>query len=326
MMGAVMKRVIAVLIGLCLLPVSASAQVIEYYHLDAVGNVRAVTDQQGRVIERHDYLPFGEECLTGPCASNPGVGAGQPRKFTGKERDQETGLDYFGARYYGSKIGRFTTVDPYLDQSAALLDPQQWNRYSYAHNNPVKFVDPDGRHPIIIGLALAAAFVLNNPTNTNVTQGPTHDTIVPNSVIVAGGYGLAAGGTRMAAKEVLQEAVENVTGVPTSVSIGRFLKGGDVADVAANARRGIQEGCCVTGVVDRSGAAARRAERLKGVDPRKGYDRDEFPPAVVKPDNPSGYRVDHVNPSQNRRSGSRLGNELKGVPDGTRVRIDPPKE
>jgi hypothetical protein len=139
-----------------------------------------------------------------------------------------------------------------------------------------------------------------------VTEGPVNDTIIPNSMIVASGYGLASGGARMAAKEMLQETLGNVTGVP----IGGFLRGADVADVAANARRGVQEGCCVTGVVDRSGAAARRAERLKGVDPRKGFDRDEFPPAVVKPDNPSGYRVDHVNPSQNRRSGSRLGREL----------------
>ena len=57
-----------------------------------------MTDAAGNVIERHDYLPFGEECTTGVCASNPGVNAGQPRKFTGKERDAETGLDYFGCQ------------------------------------------------------------------------------------------------------------------------------------------------------------------------------------------------------------------------------------
>ena len=90
----------------------SAADVVEFYHVDAIGNVRVVTDATGAVVERHDYLPFGEECTTGPCATNPGVAASQPRHFTGKERDTETGLDYFGARYYGSKIGRFTTVDP----------------------------------------------------------------------------------------------------------------------------------------------------------------------------------------------------------------------
>ena len=52
---------------------------------------------------------------------------------------------YFGARYYGSKIGRFTTVDPYLDQKDALFNPQKWNRYAYGRNNPLRYVDPDGR-------------------------------------------------------------------------------------------------------------------------------------------------------------------------------------
>ena len=88
--------------------------VVESVITDAVGNVRVVEDDHGNVLERHDDLPFGEECTTGPCAGNPGVGAGQPRKFTGRERDAETGLDYFGARYYAFKIGRFTTVDPFV--------------------------------------------------------------------------------------------------------------------------------------------------------------------------------------------------------------------
>jgi RHS repeat-associated protein len=120
-------------------------EVVEYHHVDAIGNVRAVTNGAGQVVERHDYLPFGEECTTGTCASNPGLNGGQPRKFTGKERDAETGLDYFGARYYGSKIGRFTTTDPAYTIQENLVDPQRWNRYAYARNNPLRYVDPDGR-------------------------------------------------------------------------------------------------------------------------------------------------------------------------------------
>lgn len=64
-------------------------------------------------------------------------------KFTGKERDSETGLDYFGARYYGSSLGRFTSPDPMLN-SAKPWDPQSWNRYAYALNNPLAIVDPTG--------------------------------------------------------------------------------------------------------------------------------------------------------------------------------------
>lgn len=68
------------------------------------------------------------------------------QQFTLKERDIETGLDYFGARYYGSTQGRFTSVDP-LMASGLVVDPQSWNRYSYSSNNPLRFTDPTGMMP-----------------------------------------------------------------------------------------------------------------------------------------------------------------------------------
>lgn len=65
------------------------------------------------------------------------------RIFTGKERDAETGLDYFGARYYSGAQGRFTSPDqPFADQHA--YDPQSWNLYSYARNSPLRFLDLQG--------------------------------------------------------------------------------------------------------------------------------------------------------------------------------------
>jgi RHS repeat-associated protein len=123
----------------------ALAQQLRSYHLDALGSVRAISDANGLVVERHDYLPFGEECTTGTCGLNPGVGAGGPRKFTGKERDAETGLDYFGARYYAAKAARFTSVDPVYTWQDNLADPVRWNRYAYSRNNPLRYTDPDGR-------------------------------------------------------------------------------------------------------------------------------------------------------------------------------------
>jgi RHS repeat-associated protein len=127
----------------------AQAQIIEYYHLDATGNVLAVTNQAGQVVETHDYLPFGEElCGSAPCS---GPAAGQPKRFTGKERDVETGLDYFGARYYRANLGRFTTVDPGGDLRANILNAQRWNKYAYGINNPLRFQDPDGREvPVVM--------------------------------------------------------------------------------------------------------------------------------------------------------------------------------
>jgi|ERR1700727_1409353 RHS repeat-associated protein len=66
-------------------------------------------------------------------------------KFTGKERDSESGLDDFGARYYASTMGRFMKPDP--NQTSGfehMRDPQSWNGYSIARNNPLVYVDPDG--------------------------------------------------------------------------------------------------------------------------------------------------------------------------------------
>lgn len=68
-------------------------------------------------------------------------------RISGKELDAETGLDYFGARYYSGAQGRFTSADePFADQDPA--DPQSWNLYSYVGNNPLSFVDDDGRGKI----------------------------------------------------------------------------------------------------------------------------------------------------------------------------------
>jgi len=160
--GWAMKKILA---GLVLLwPWAALAQEVQFYHLDAIGNVRAVTDASGNAIERHDYLPFGEECTTGPCASNPGITGGQPKHFTGKERDSETGLDYFGARYYRSNLGRFTSVDPAMNTGLGLLDPQRWNRYAYGRGNPLRYVDPDGKVVTDVRLVTSGPNAVGTPS------------------------------------------------------------------------------------------------------------------------------------------------------------------
>jgi RHS repeat-associated protein len=71
--------------------------------------------------------------------------------LTQKERDNETGLDYFGARYYGSTSGRFTSADPLYLEMHRLTDPQQLNLYSYVRNDPTKFNDPTGLDIHVVG-------------------------------------------------------------------------------------------------------------------------------------------------------------------------------
>jgi RHS repeat-associated protein len=65
-------------------------------------------------------------------------------KFSGKEREGYSGLDYFGARYYDHKNYRFNSVDPIINREEALVNPQLWNLYAYCRNNPITYFDPDG--------------------------------------------------------------------------------------------------------------------------------------------------------------------------------------
>src|SRR5690348_8930533 len=124
-----------------------------YLVADHLGSTRLVMDEAGTVIGRHDYLPFGEEIPGGLAGRSSQWGATNDivnQKFTGKERDTETALDYFGYRYYGSALGRFTTPDqPVVDQNPD--DPQSWNLYGYVQNNPLANLDPWGLDCVYAG-------------------------------------------------------------------------------------------------------------------------------------------------------------------------------
>ncbi len=119
-----------------------------YLTSDHLGSTRLVIKSDGTTTTttRHDFLPFGEEIQAGIGGRTTGQGyvADTVRqKFTQKERDIESGLDYFGARYYSSAQGRFTSVDPSM-VSARTVNPQTWNRFLYVINNPLRYVDPSG--------------------------------------------------------------------------------------------------------------------------------------------------------------------------------------
>jgi RHS repeat-associated protein len=141
---------------------------VSYITSDQLGSSRVVTDKDKKVKARHDYLPFGEE-ITGNIGSRTNVSGynsqeGLRQKFTSKERDTESGLDYFGARYYSSVQGRFTSPDEFAGGPdelfefaeaasgnptfyADLHNPQSLNKYQYCYNNPLKYVDPNGHDP-----------------------------------------------------------------------------------------------------------------------------------------------------------------------------------
>jgi len=126
----------------------------DYLTADALGSTRLVTDGSMAVKRSYDYLPFGEDLRAGldgrdgtfppATVATPDVATGIREGFTGKERDAETGLDYFGYRYFSSAQGRWTSPDqPFADQHPE--DPQSWNMYGYVRNNPLAHVDPNGK-------------------------------------------------------------------------------------------------------------------------------------------------------------------------------------
>ena len=128
---------------------TASPPAAETYYrtTDHLGSTRLVTRQDQSDAACYDFAPFGEEIpdTLGDRSSNACFAASfTPRhRFTGQERDDESDLDYFLARYYSGPLGRFLSPDaPFADQFES--DPQSWNLYSYVRNNPLRFVDPTG--------------------------------------------------------------------------------------------------------------------------------------------------------------------------------------
>jgi RHS repeat-associated protein len=109
-----------------------------YYLSDHLGTSRVIFDQAGNKCYDADYYPWGAEqhVYLNTCTQN--------YKFTGKEHDSETGLDYFGARYYGSGIARFMSPDPKMMTARHIALPQKWNKYDYVQDNPLVGIDPDG--------------------------------------------------------------------------------------------------------------------------------------------------------------------------------------
>ena len=135
---------------------------IIYHHSDHLSGTSIDTDENGEIMQSSSYFPFGE-VLTEEHAPD----YENNYKFTGKELD-ESGLYYYGARYYNPIIGRFVSQDTWAGD---LRNPQSLNKYSYVFNNPLKYVDPTGNYVEtafdLISLSLSLYDFNQNPTLWN---------------------------------------------------------------------------------------------------------------------------------------------------------------
>ncbi|SFC82679.1 RHS repeat-associated core domain-containing protein [Parapedobacter composti] len=119
---------------------NGSSFIYEYFLTDHLGNVRAVVDHTGAVKQIQDYYPFGMEMNTGSAFSSTPI---NQYKYNGKEKQVELGLEQldYGARFYDPVIGRWGSVDPLAEEM------RRWSPYAYGFDNPIRFIDPDGRRP-----------------------------------------------------------------------------------------------------------------------------------------------------------------------------------
>jgi RHS repeat-associated protein len=177
--------------GLTIEPSAVNSNGTQYATADHLGSPRVITNSSASVVSRHDYMPFGEELGAGIGGRTTGMGFSNNgddnrKKFTSKERDNETGLDYFLARYHSSTQGRFTSPDEFRggpdelyilgsgDQEkqalpyADITNPQSLNKYTYCYNNPLCFTDPDGH------LAWPWHFIITYVAGVRTHQGLFH--------------------------------------------------------------------------------------------------------------------------------------------------------
>jgi RHS repeat-associated protein len=196
-----------------------SSGAISYFFADHLGSSRVITNASGTVVEDSDFYPFGGARVV--VNNDP-----NPYKFTGHERDGESGLDYMKARYYSSSFGRFLQPDwsstptpvPYADFSS----PQSLNLYAYVGNNPLNLTDPDGH--CCSSSASSIADWLDDKISTAVDFYRDRAVASGNSG-VAGAATFIAGATGDIAKGFtnLLRTGESVGSLPDNASAGQII-------------------------------------------------------------------------------------------------------
>jgi RHS repeat-associated protein len=189
-----------------------------YYHADHLGSTSVVTDHNGEVYERLEYTPYGETWLD---ETNGDTYFDTPYRFSAKEKDEETGLYYYGARYLDPKYSRWISADPalgdYLPQAPVNDEAKKHNQslpgqggvfnvinlnlYHYAGNNPIKYTDPDGCAdaaeleqvgqsfgPYGALLAIGAALILDPTLRQSVKDG----IVATGNAVVSGAKAIAS--------------------------------------------------------------------------------------------------------------------------------------
>jgi RHS repeat-associated protein len=331
-------------IGGLLMRADTSSAPNAYYQADGSGNVTALFTAGSAAVglaAKYWYDPYGNiVAQTGPLAE------ANVYRFSSKEYHPRSGLYYFGRRFYDPNLQRWLSRDSIgidggvnlyafvKDSPVTLIDPEGAEALGYYPDGTIQNPFQGGQAGpfddgfVSVGISLVS---LINPyaaiageligawswAISGPDAVPFKDRIDYLNLVAAslGRIPAVRASGRLTELVVFKRVTKVVSEGKTVIYedytirqvLGRFLKGADVKEAGDHAK---QVGV-VTGVVDRDGAAARRAARLRGRNRVPGQDLDEYPPAVIRPDDPS----------HNRRSGGRLRGELP--PNGTPVIINP---
>ncbi|MGB4066210.1 MAG: RHS repeat-associated core domain-containing protein [Azonexus sp.] len=284
-----LKRSAALLLGAVIATSAVAAtDMTTYFHNDVSGTPMLATNASGQVVWKETYRPYGEKLTNSAASANNKVG------FAGKPYDGNTGLSYMGARYYDSVLGRFTGIDP---KEVNPNDLHSFNRYAYANNNPYKFVDPDGRSPLLVflpvlGWAASGALISGgfNAALQVATSGQVHwqgiggvldaagDGAIlgpmfagvaarsTSSAIGSGTAGAAKQTEATAARDTLAESLAPLKGkAPATVTGGYNVKTGEVAARACGGGK-----CAEDHVVDALGGNKADVRFTEAMRPRTG--------------------------------------------------------
>ena len=131
-----------------------------YYHPDHLGSSSYITNLNGEVVQHIEYVPFGEVFV-----EERNNIWNTPYLFNAKEFDEETGLYYYGARYYDPRLSLWISTDPLQEKYPYT------NSYCFTSNNPIRFVDPDGHEPTPAEAARIAAHVYGDKKDNILTGG-----------------------------------------------------------------------------------------------------------------------------------------------------------
>ena len=198
------------------------------------GHLAGRNQRVGAILDDSDFYPFGVER---PVVSS----SGDTSNLASKERDTESNLDNFGARYMSSSMGRFMSVDPIMLKRNRVENPQRLNLYDYDVNDPLRFVDPDGRDPLdyVKGIGQGLNNFVNHAYFTIVAAAkdpltPVHGLVNAVSIALTA-YGTAQGRSALVSQFKALSTQEKTAVVTEALAAGGV---GGVAKVQASGRCG----------------------------------------------------------------------------------------